>query len=126
MGIGAIAIGAGLIMALWIGIFVLLLPRLMSHGLRASGPYRLATRAVASSPTAIDVLGHPLRFGEAAGTVSGPPPFGFAQLAIPVDGSKASGVIYVTGRLRLRWRFSRMLLDLPGRSAIDLRPAELT
>jgi hypothetical protein len=124
---GVIAVGIGLAMALGIGAFGLLLPRLMSRALRTSAPYRVATRAATTSRTAVEALGQPLKFGEAAGTVSGPPPFGLAHLAIPVEGAKASGVIYVTGRLRLRWKFSRMELAVAGSPSIDLRrTTELT
>ena len=121
MRIGVIAMSAGLVAVISIAGFALLVPRLMSRALRASAPYRLATRAASTSPAAIHALGQPLRFGEAAGTVSGPAPFGFTQLAIPVQGAKASGVIYVSGHLRLRWKFSRLELAIPGSPSIDLR-----
>ena|SRR5512145_2054445 len=126
MRMALIALGIGLIIALSIGLFAILLPRLISHTLRASAPYRIATGAAAKSPTAIQALGQPMKFGEAAGTVTGSPPFGFTHLTIPVDGAKTSGVIYVTGRLRFRWKFSRLELEVPGGPTIDLRsPAEI-
>jgi hypothetical protein len=117
-----IYIGIGLLVALWIGLFALVLPRVMTWGVRRSAPYRLAGTAARASKTAVAILGEPLRFGDAGGTVTGAPPFGFAQLAIAVDGTKASGVIYVTGRSRLlRWKLSRCELSVPGKSPIDLR-----
>lgn len=117
-----ILIGIGLLVAIWIGLFALVLPRVVSWGLRTSEPYRLAAIAARSSELAVAVLGEPLRFGEAGGTVTGAPPFANAHLSIPVDGANASGVIYVTGRSRLlRWTLSECELHVPGKSSIDLR-----
>lgn len=120
-----IYIGIGLLVAFWIGLFALVLPRVMSWGLRTSAPYRLAAIAARASKTAVAILGDPLTFGAAGGTVTGAPPFGFADLSIPVDGTRASGVIYVTGRSRLlRWKLSKCELSVPGKPPIDLRGQE--
>ena len=101
--------------------FAILLPKVISAGLRGSYPYRAAVEATRGSGTAVSLVGESLEFGEAAGTVTGLPILGFAKLTIPVKGTSNSGVVHVQARFGvLRWKLTRCDLDVPGSAPIDL------
>jgi hypothetical protein len=108
--------GAALMIAIvWITV------KVTHYGLRNSSPYDEAVAAVKHSTEARQVLGTPLQFGDPAGAIAGGLPT-LATLSIPVSGSRASGVVYVTGRrVFLKWKYPRLELDVNGARTIQLR-----
>jgi len=112
----AVAVLAVLV-ALGAGVFYLVV-----NILKDSEAYRLGVERLQANHEAMAMLGPPLKTGFPSGSISTSGPAGQAQLAIPVEGSKASGVLYVEATKDMgQWKVDRIVLDIEGMTErIDL------
>ena len=90
--------------------------------IRGSDVYRGAVERVNASQAAREALGFPIEAGFPMGSVSVSGPSGEAQLSIPVQGSRASGTLYLQATRSMgRWQYDRIELQVEGREdRIDL------
>jgi hypothetical protein len=83
--------------------------------LKDTDAYRIAMEKLQASPEAMAMLGPPLTTGMPSGSISTSGPTGEAALAIPVEGQKARGVLYVAATKDMgRWKASRIELEIEG------------
>jgi hypothetical protein len=94
----------------------------ISSAIRNSDVYRGALERVNASQSAREALGFPIEAGFPMGSVSVSGPSGEAQLSIPVQGSRASGTLYLQATRSMgRWQYDSIELEVEGRDArIDL------
>jgi len=92
--------------------------------MRASGAYQEAVRELRKHPAAREALGEPMEEGWFVnGSVNVSGPAGEAKLAIPVNGPKGQGTLYVEAVKRAgQWEMSLLQLAPPGGQRIDLLP----
>jgi hypothetical protein len=93
---------------------------------QAGGPsaaYQLAVATLQADPEAMAVLGPPVETGLPQGSVETTDPSGSAELAIPIDGTKTGGMLYVVATKDVgRWVIERAELEIEGRAErIDLQ-----
>ena len=85
--------------------------------LKESEAYRSAVRQLEANAQAMEILGPPITAGFPSGSVHTSNASGDAQLAIPVEGTKASGVLYVEATRRMgTWKTDRLELQVAGRA----------
>ncbi len=82
--------------------------------LKSSDAYNIALSAAQSDPRVIAELGEPVTPGMfPSGNTKVTGPSGEADLAIPVSGPKATGMIYAVATKRAgRWEFSELVLQV--------------
>jgi hypothetical protein len=95
------------------------------RGMQQSVPVRLALQQVEATAAAVDVLGAPVVTGFITmGSIADDGQTGSASLSVPVQGSRASGTVYLEASKAMgRWRLVRAVLEVAddGRR-IDLMP----
>jgi hypothetical protein len=83
---------------------------------RNSDVYQIAIAKTMANEEASRGLGVPMSFGFPMGSIQVSGPSGTARLAIPVEGSKAKGTVYLDAVKDLgEWRFNRLQLEIEGR-----------
>jgi hypothetical protein len=90
--------------------------------IKDSDAYKLGVEKLQANPQAMAALGPPLKFGFPSGSVQTSGPSGEAELAIPVEGRNASGVLYLEATKKMgSWTANRLELQVEGRAErIDL------
>jgi len=82
---------------------------------RDSDVYRMALARVQASEDATRMLGAPIEGGIPMGNFHISGPSGEAQFAIPVQGSKSKGTVYVEATRSMgQWRLDRIELEIDG------------
>ena len=85
--------------------------------LKESEAYRSAVRQLEANVQAMEILGPPIKPGFPSGSVHTSNASGDAQLAIPVEGTKARGVLYIEATRRMGiWKTDRLELEVAGRA----------
>ncbi|WP_162454843.1 cytochrome c oxidase assembly factor Coa1 family protein [Pseudoxanthomonas kalamensis] len=94
--------------------FVFGIISLVFGALRSSEPYRHALQRAQADPAVIAALGEPIRAGWfVQGSMSSTGGGGSADLAIPLDGSKADATLYVTAKKSAgRWRYEVVAVNV--------------
>lgn len=93
--------------------------------MRDSEPYRLAMREARGNAEVVRTLGQPIEEGwMVSGSINTAGTRGQAELAIPIEGPKAGGTLYVEAHARNGvWTYDVLLVKVSGRDAvIDLWP----
>ena len=95
---------------------------MVSGMLKESDAYRTGIQALEANTQAMQILGPPIKAGFPSGNVRTSGPSGEAELAIPVEGQKARGTLYIEATKAMGiWKAQRMELEIEGRSErIDL------
>jgi hypothetical protein len=95
--------------------------------LKDSDAYQMAVAKLMANSEATQLLGLPVEPGLPAGNISLNNDAGKARLAIPVQGSKAKGTVYLEATKSAgEWRFDYLELELEGSGKrIDLEPASI-
>ena len=91
--------------------------------LRSSWAYAEGVDLARHDKTVVKLLGEPIRAGwMASGSVRVRGPAGDADLAIPLQGAKRSGTLYVVAhKVAGQWRFDRAEVEIAGQAErIDL------
>jgi hypothetical protein len=93
-----------------IGGFVAALLFGVSHMMRDSIPYQVAVDRATKNPTVQAELGAPIKVGWfTSGSINLNGPSGSASLAIPLNGPKGEGVVYVEAKRRAGvWRYETL------------------
>jgi cytochrome oxidase complex assembly protein 1 len=101
------------IAAVWFGVMAMF---------KHSEPYQLAVTRLQGNAEAVAVLGTPITTGNSSGSISTSGASGRAELAIPVEGSKARGTLYLRATKDFgAWKLERIELEVEGRrSRINL------
>ena len=85
--------------------------------LKETEAYKSSIQAMEANAQVMQILGPPIKAGFPSGRVNTTGPSGEAQLAIPVEGQKASGVLYVEATRRMGvWKTDRLELEVEGRA----------
>ena len=85
--------------------------------LKETDAYKSSVQAMEANAQVMEILGPPVKTGFPSGRVNTTGPSGEAQLAIPVEGSKASGVLYVEATRKMGiWKTDRLELEVAGRA----------
>jgi hypothetical protein len=85
--------------------------------LKESEAYRSAVQQLEANAQAMEILGPPIKPGFPSGSVHTSNASGDAQLAIPVEGTKARGVLYIEATRRMGiWKTDRLELEVAGRA----------
>ncbi len=94
---------------------------MVSGMLKQSDAYRSSVDSLRANVQAMELLGPPITTGFPSGNVRTSGPSGEAQLAIPVEGQKASGTLYVEATKTMGvWKTDRLELQIEGGERIDL------
>jgi hypothetical protein len=89
----------------------------VSGVLKETDAYRDSVRQLEANAQVMEILGAPVTAGIPSGQVHTSGPSGDAQLAIPVTGTKTSGVLYVEATRRMgTWKTDRLELEVAGRA----------
>ena len=112
---------AALLLAL-LAAFVFGIVALVFGALRSSDPYRQSVMRAQSDPAVIAALGEPIRTGWfVQGNISTSGTGGNADLAIPLDGQRADGTLYVVAHKRAgEWRYETLAVNVDGGERIVL------
>ena len=85
--------------------------------LKETEAYKSSVQAMEANARVMEILGPPVKSGIPSGRVNTNGPSGEAQLAIPVAGQKASGVLYVEASRKMGvWKTDRLELEIEGRA----------
>jgi hypothetical protein len=85
------------------------------RGVQQSVPVRLAVEQVEATAAAAEALGAPVVPGLPMGRIEDNGQSGSATLSIPVQGSRASGTVYLQAFKAMgRWRLGRAVLEVAG------------
>jgi heme/copper-type cytochrome/quinol oxidase subunit 2 len=92
------------------------------HTVNSSEPYIMAMDKVQSNGEAQTIIGAPIKPGWwTTGEVSDEGAGGKAELAIPVDGSKQQGTVYVNAtKEQNKWKLNKLFFLSEGKVALDL------
>lgn len=94
---------------------------MVSGMLKESDAYRASVDSLRANVQAMERLGPPITTGFPSGNVQTSGPGGSAQLAIPVEGQKAKGTLYVEATKSMgNWTTDRLELQIEGGERIDL------
>ena len=112
---------AALLLALFAA-FVFGIVALIFGAIKSSGPYQHAVTRAQSDPAVIAALGEPIRSGWfVQGNISVDGASGIADLAIPLDGSRADGTLYVVAEKHAgEWRYDTLAVNVDGGERIVL------
>ena len=102
-----------IVVAVWFGIMAMF---------KNSEAYQLAVARLNANAEATAVLGTPIKSGNPSGSISTSGPSGRAELAIPVEGPKARGTLYMQVTKEFgTWKLNRIELEVEGlRGRINL------
>ena len=93
----------------------------ISSVLKESDAYRNAVQTMQANARVVEILGAPVTTGLPSGNVRISGPSGEAQLAIPVEGRKAKGTLYIEATRSMGvWKTDRLVLELADGQRIDL------
>ncbi|MCH6485092.1 cytochrome c oxidase assembly factor 1 family protein [Pseudoxanthomonas sp. LH2527] len=95
---------------------------LLLGAIKSSGAYQQALTRAQSDPAVIAALGEPIRAGWfVQGNISTSGASGEADLAIPLDGPRADGTLYVVAEKRAgEWRYETLAVNVDGGERIVL------
>lgn len=95
---------------------------LLLGAIKSSGVYQQALMRAQSDPAVIAALGEPIRAGWfVQGNISTSGSSGEADLAIPLDGPRADGTLYVVAEKRAgEWRYKTLAVNVDGGERIVL------
>jgi hypothetical protein len=94
---------------------------MVSGMLKQSDAYRTGVQTLQANAQVMEILGPPITTGFPSGNVQTSGPSGEAQLAIPVQGKKASGTLYIEATKTMGvWKADRLELQIDGGERIDL------
>jgi hypothetical protein len=112
-----LAVVSAVVVAFGVGLFFVI-----SGMLKESDAYRSAVQTMEANAQVMEILGAPIKTGFPSGNVHTSGPSGEAQLAIPVEGSKARGTLYVDATKSMGvWKTNELVLQVEGRGErIDL------
>lgn len=112
---------ATLLLALFAA-FVFGIISLIFGAIKSSGPYQHAITRAQSDPAVIAALGEPIRAGWLVqGNINVNGASGDADLAIPLDGPRADGTLYVVAEKRAgEWRYDTVAVNVEGGQRIVL------
>ena len=102
--------------------FVFGIVALIFGAIKSSGPYQHAITRAQSDPAVIAALGEPIHAGWfVQGNISTSGASGEADLAIPLDGPRADGTLYVVAEKRAGdWRYETLAVNVDGGERIVL------
>jgi hypothetical protein len=112
---------AALLLALFAA-FVFGIVALVFGAIKSSSPYQHAVTRAQTDPAVIAALGEPIRSGWfVQGNISVDGASGSADLAIPLDGSRADGTLYVVAEKHAgEWRYETLAVNVDGGERIVL------
>ena len=112
---------AALLLAL-LAAFVFGIVALVFGAIRSSSPYQQAVSRAQSDSAVIAALGEPIRTGWfVQGNISTDGASGSADLAIPLDGARTDGTLYVVAHKRAgEWRYETLAVNVDGGERIAL------
>ena len=94
---------------------------MVSGMLKDTDAYKTGAQTLQANAQAMQILGPPITTGFPSGSVQTSGPSGEAQLAIPVEGQKARGTLYIEAtKSKGVWKPDRMELQIEGGERIDL------
>ena len=102
--------------------FVFGIVALVFGAIKSSDPYRHGVTQAQSDPAVIAALGEPIRAGWfVQGNISTSGASGEADLAIPLDGPRSDGTLYVVAEKRAgEWRYETLAVNVDGGERIVL------
>ncbi|HEV7269151.1 cytochrome c oxidase assembly factor Coa1 family protein [Pseudoxanthomonas sp.] len=102
--------------------FVFGIVALVFGAIKSSAPYQQALTRAQSDPAVIAALGEPIRAGFfVQGNISTSGASGEADLAIPLDGARADGTLYVVAEKRAgEWRYETLAVNVDGGERVVL------
>lgn len=105
--------------------FVFGIIALIFGALKSSSPYQHAVTRAQTDPAVIAALGEPIRTGWfVQGNIGVDGASGNADLAIPLDGSRADGTLYVVAEKKAgEWRYETLAVNVDGGERIVLEDA---
>jgi len=108
--------------------FVFGIIALIFGALKSSSPYQHAVTRAQSDPAVIAALGEPIRTGWfVQGNIGVDGASGEADLAIPLDGSRADGTLYVVAEKKAgEWRYETLAVNVEGGERIVLEDATVS
>ncbi|HUQ28912.1 MAG TPA: cytochrome c oxidase assembly factor Coa1 family protein [Usitatibacter sp.] len=90
---------------------------MVSGMLKDSDAYRTGIQTLEANAQAMQILGPPIKAGFPSGSVRTSGASGEAELAIPVEGQKARGILYIEATKAMGvWKAQRMELEIEGRT----------
>lgn len=112
---------AALLLALFAA-FIFGILALVFGAMKSSGPYQHAMARAQADPGVTAALGTPIQAGWLVqGNFSSNGPDGEANLAIPLDGPKADGTLFVVAKKRAgQWRYETLAVNVDGGERIVL------
>ena len=112
---------AALLLALFAA-FVFGIVALIFGAIKSSSPYQHAVTRAQNDPAVIAALGEPINAGWLVqGNISVDGASGDADLAIPLDGSRADGTLYVVAEKKAgEWRYETLAVNVEGGERIVL------
>lgn len=112
---------AALLLALFAA-FIFGILALVFGALKSSGPYQQAMARAQADPAVGAALGTPIQAGWLVqGNFSSNGPDGEANLAIPLDGAKADGTLFVVAKKHAgEWRYETLAVNVDGGERIVL------
>ncbi|CAN7518369.1 cytochrome c oxidase assembly factor Coa1 family protein [Pseudoxanthomonas sp. LjRoot143] len=112
---------AALLLALFAA-FVFGIVALIFGALKSSTPYQHAITRAQADPAVVAALGEPIRAGWfVQGNIGVDGASGEADLAIPLDGARADGTLYVVAEKRAgEWRYETLAVNVDGGERIVL------
>ncbi|PPJ42894.1 MULTISPECIES: cytochrome c oxidase assembly factor Coa1 family protein [unclassified Pseudoxanthomonas] len=116
---------AALLLALF-ATFILGIVALVFGAIKSSTPYQHAIERAQSDPAVVAALGEPIQAGWfVQGNIGTSGSGGEADLAIPLDGSRADGTLYVVAEKRAgEWRYETLAVNVDGGERIVLEGGE--
>lgn len=118
---------AALLLALFAAVIVGIMA-LVFGALRGAEPYRHGLERAQADPAVIAALGEPIQAGWLVqGSISSNGGSGEANLAIPLDGSRNDGTLYVVAEKRAgAWRYETLAVNVDGGERIVLEGDDST
>jgi hypothetical protein len=112
---------AALLLALFAA-FIFGILALVFGAMKSSGPYQHAMARAQADPAVTAALGTPIQAGWGVqGNFSSNGPDGEANLAIPLDGPKADGTLFVVAKKHAgEWRYETLAVNVDGGERIVL------
>lgn len=120
--------GAGRVLLVLFLAFVVGLMALLLGAMKSSEPYRHAVARAQTDPAVVAALGAPIEPGWfARGNINVDGSSGEADLAIPLEGTRADGTVYVVAAKQAgQWRYETVAVNVDGGQRIvleDKRPS---
>jgi len=103
-----------LTLLLGFGAFIALILMSVSRMMKSSDAYQLAMARAKANPAVVQALGEPLKEGLfTSGSINISGPSGSADLAIPVQGPKGKGTVYVQATKGMgQWSFRNLVVEV--------------